>query len=164
MSLNIIVYLSSFATYFLTLLFRFLYIYFLLNKFWQSTCVNVRLSYRSTASLSWILSSLYCYWIYSTTFSNYLSIYQSMYVSIYIGCATVVRVWPDVPCSNPPEFRLETLNPVQSSSLVGLFYLVGKLTLPRKGGIHLLCLSVLDLENPEHHPLVMGCEHPRLLW
>ena len=28
-------------------------------------------------------------------------------------------------------------------------------TLPRKDAIHLRFLS--DLENPEHHPLVMGC-------
>ena len=59
MSLNIILYLSSFPTNLLTILNRHLYIYVLIFQFWHSTSINVRLSYRFRASLIWMLSSLF---------------------------------------------------------------------------------------------------------
>ena len=60
MSLNIFLYLSSFSTDLLTILFPLLYIYILIIQFWHSTSINARLSKRFKASLLWMLPSLFC--------------------------------------------------------------------------------------------------------
>ena len=49
---------SSFSTNLLTILVRLLYIYILIIQFWHYISVHVRLSYRFSASLLWMLSSL----------------------------------------------------------------------------------------------------------
>ena len=54
MSLNIIMYYSSFSTNLLAILFWLLYIYILIIQFWQSTSVNVPLSYHFRDLLLWM--------------------------------------------------------------------------------------------------------------
>ena len=51
-------YVSSFSTILIKILFQLLYIYILIIKFWHSN-VNVRLSYYLRASILWMLSSLF---------------------------------------------------------------------------------------------------------
>ena len=51
-------YVSSFSTILIKILFPLLYIYILIIKFWHSN-VNVRLSYYLRASILWMLSSLF---------------------------------------------------------------------------------------------------------
>ena len=59
MSLNSILYLSSFSKNLLTILYRLLYINILIIQFLHSTSVNVRLSYCFSALLLWMLSSVF---------------------------------------------------------------------------------------------------------
>ena len=60
MSLNIILYLSSFLQIYLQSVSTWQYNYILIIQFCHSTSVNVRLSNRFRASFLWMLSSLFC--------------------------------------------------------------------------------------------------------
>ena len=65
MYLNIILYLISFSTNLITILFHLLYIYILIFQLWYSTSFNVRLSCRFIVLILWMLSSFYYYMFYS---------------------------------------------------------------------------------------------------